>query len=92
MKADWKKQFNKLIASLKSTKEAEEVLDVLLTPAEYDELSKRWQIVAMLLSGETQRCISDILSVSTATVSRGAKEVKYGTSPLQKYYDRIKSK
>lgn len=50
-----------------------EFLIDLLTPAEYRELSFRWQIVKMLHRGMPQRQIAEELGVSVATVSRGAR-------------------
>jgi len=89
MISDWRKEFNKLIASLKNTREVEELLRELFTPAEYDECARRWQIVKMLIKGSPQRAISKRLSVSVATVSRGARELKYGGGAFKKHYNRI---
>lgn len=47
----------------------------LLTPAEYREISLRWQIVKMLHKGIPQRQIAETLGVSVATVSRGSREL-----------------
>ncbi len=52
-----------------------EFLIDLLTPAEYREISFRWQIVKMLHRGMPQRQIAKDLGVSVATVSRGAREL-----------------
>lgn len=48
-------------------------LQDLLSPAEYRELSLRWQIVKQLSAGTPQRGIAKNLGVSVATVSRGAR-------------------
>ncbi len=49
----------------------------LLTPAEITTLSKRWNIVKMLASGEyTQRDVAKKLNVSLCKVTRGAKILK----------------
>jgi Trp operon repressor len=45
----------------------------LLTPREYREFVKRWQIVKLLTRGTTQREIAKRLRVSIATVTRGSR-------------------
>lgn len=45
----------------------------LLTPAEYREITIRWQIVKQLNKGISQRKIAENLGISVATVSRGAR-------------------
>ncbi|MEX0584798.1 MAG: Trp family transcriptional regulator [Natronospirillum sp.] len=49
------------------------VLESLLTPAEYAEISKRLQIFKMLRSGTPHRKIAETLGVGVATVSRGSR-------------------
>ena len=48
-------------------------LDDLFTPAEYEEIVKRWQIVKLLHEGVPQRDVSEQLGVSVATVTRGSR-------------------
>ena len=52
-----------------------EFLFDLLSPAEYRELSVRWQIMKMLAKQTPHRDIAKKLRVSVATVSRGVKEL-----------------
>ena len=92
MESDWKKEILRLIASLKNSREAEELLGAILTPGELEEFARRWQIFRLLVEDRPQREISSALSVSIATVSRGARELKYGNCPLKKYYKRLYSK
>lgn len=47
----------------------------LLTPQEYKELPKRWQIVKLLAKGMPQRQIAKELNVSIATITRGSREL-----------------
>ena len=89
MESDWKKEMHALIASVKNKKEAEELLTSLLTPMEYDEIIRRWQILKGLIEGESQRSIRDRLKISIATVTRGSRELKYGNGMLQKFYKRL---
>lgn len=89
MKPAWKKDLNTLLASVKDSREARELLSELFTPSEYDEFARRWQIIRMLIEGSPQRAISERLSVSVTTVSRGARELKYGNGAFRKYFERI---
>lgn len=65
------------------------ILEELLSPHELDTLAERWQIVQLLLQGHSQREVRDLLHVAIATVSRGARVVKYGSGMLKKYYQRL---
>ncbi|MHA7880666.1 MAG: Trp family transcriptional regulator [Saccharospirillum sp.] len=51
----------------------DEALESLLTPAEYNEISKRLQIFKMLRAGVPHRKIAETLGVGIATVSRGSR-------------------
>lgn len=48
-------------------------LEDLLTPQEYREFAKRWQIVKLLARGVPQRDIAKRLKVSITTVTRGSR-------------------
>lgn len=90
MKDIWFKELNQLISSAKDGEEAGELLKALLTPAEYEEIAARLQIVKLLREGETQRAIRDRLGVSIATVTRGSRELKYGNgTTLDKFFSRV---
>lgn len=89
MEPAWKKELIKLIASAKGVGEIETLLQALFTPAEQEELAKRWQIVRQLIEGVSQRKIRDELKVSIATVTRGSRELQYGNGTFQKFYKRL---
>lgn len=59
------------------------LLEDLLTPGEIEALSERWQIVKRLRAGATQREVAAELGVSVTTVSRGARQLKYGTGGFE---------
>lgn len=48
-------------------------LEDILTPAEYIEIKKRWEIVKMLNAGVNQHQIAKKLHVGIATVTRGSR-------------------
>ena len=87
-----KKQLINLILQIKNSAEADLLFSALLTPAEYDDLSQRWQIVKKLIEGKSQRAICENQGVAIATVTRGSRELKYGTGILQKFYERLHKK
>lgn len=72
------------ITSIKSPGLAESFLHNILTPAELEEISKRLQIVKLLMEGVAQRDVAKKLGVSMGTVSRGSREIKYGTDGFKK--------
>jgi Trp operon repressor len=79
-------------------KELEQLLDATFTEAEKEMIEERFHILFHLNNGETQRVVKDKLNISIATVTRGAKVLKYGTGIIQKllikthYFDNHKFK
>src|SRR3989338_6919585 len=51
------------------------LLDVL-TPAEFEALALRWQIVKKLNKGETHRSVAGDLGLGISTVTRGSRELR----------------
>lgn len=54
---------------------AEFLIDIL-TPAEFEALSLRWQIVKKLNKGETHRSVAGNLGLGISTVTRGSRELR----------------
>lgn len=92
MESDWKQELAQLVASVRNTREAGELLVSLLTPAEHSELAKRWQIVKQLMVGAPQRVIHKDLSASIATVTRGSRELQHGNGTFQKFHKRLQGR
>ena len=61
------------LLALDSPEAMNNALGSLLTPAEYQEISKRLQIFKLLQAGTPHRKIAETLGVGIATVSRGAR-------------------
>ncbi|MBT2773364.1 helix-turn-helix domain-containing protein [Halomonas sp. ISL-60] len=61
------------LLAIDSPKAMDAALASLLTPAEYQEISKRLQIFRLLRDGVPHRKIAEILGVGIATVSRGSR-------------------
>lgn len=53
-----------------------EFLMDILTPAEFEALALRWQIVKKLNNGETHRSIAGDLGLGISTVTRGSREFR----------------
>ena len=74
----FQKELIKTIRRLKDDKQADAFLQNILTPTEYEEIARRLQIFKHLIKGTSQREVAKKLNVSIATISRGARELKYG--------------
>lgn len=88
----WKDELWTAIATAKNASEVRDLMAALLTPAEVDELSRRWQIVKNLIQGKSQREVRDVVGVSIATVERGAREIRQDKKILKTVYRRLYSK
>ncbi|PJE75552.1 transcriptional regulator [Candidatus Uhrbacteria bacterium CG10_big_fil_rev_8_21_14_0_10_48_11] len=64
------------------------LLTDLLTPAEFDELSIRWQIIKMLANGSSHREITDELGVGLATVARGSRTLLRPDGGFNQAFDK----
>lgn len=92
MSDQWREELGRLFMSIENRSEVRGLLSGLLTPAEYDEIAARWQIIKLLKDGYPQRDVADALGVSVATVIRGARELKYGSRNLHVFYERMYGK
>lgn len=68
---------SKLLLLAKNTEQMTSLLTVLLTPSEVGELQQRIQILDQLRNGLSQREVAQNVGVGIATVTRGARELKY---------------
>lgn len=84
MEKQYIRELAEVIASIKGASVAESFLHNILTPSELEEISKRLQIVKLLMKGVPQRDVAKKLGVSMGTVSRGSRELKYGADGFKK--------
>lgn len=75
-----------------SREEMEELITDWFTPAERKDLWERWCIVDMLLRGNSQREIRDKLKVSISKVTRGSRELQFGTGAFRQIWERLSKK
>jgi TrpR family trp operon transcriptional repressor len=84
MDKQYVKELVETMTSIKGPATFESFLRNILTPAELEEISKRLQIVKLLIKGIPQRDVAKKLGVSMGTVSRGSRELKYGDNGFRK--------
>ena len=56
----------------------------ILTPAELDDLAKRWFIMKELYKGKSQRAIAQEMEVSLCKITRGSKILKQDDSEFRR--------
>ena len=88
MEKQYIKELAEAIASIRGASLAESFLHNILTPSELEEISKRLQIAKLLMKGVPQRDVAKKLGVSMGTVSRGSRELKYGSDGFKKVLQR----
>ena len=88
-----KKHYDELIelfASIENKKEANILLQDLLTPQELDAVCERWQLVQRLSKGDPQRDIAKELNISISTVTRGSRALQYGSGGFLHFLKKLK--
>ncbi len=84
------KELYALIAALKNTKEAEMLLEDLLTPNELDSLAERWQEIQLLARGVPQREVAKKLHLSISKITRGSHALQHGTGGFVTMLKRLR--
>jgi TrpR-related protein YerC/YecD len=77
-----KKRLKSLIEVLVTIKDPQELRDFLYdlcTPAELESLSDRWEVAQWVDAGENYRDIAAKTKISTTTITRVGRTLKYGT-------------
>jgi len=74
---EYKKELVEVFSKIAGDRElmAEFLMDIL-TPAEFEDLALRWQIVKKLHKGETHREVAGDLGLGISTVTRGSRELR----------------
>ena len=81
-----------VLTAATDTDVARRLLHDLLTPNELVAIGERWEIVKRLDEGKSQRTIRDEIGVSVTTVSRGNRQLKYGTGGFRAALDLLKQR
>lgn len=66
----------------------EDFLYSLFTPAEADEIAKRWALVKRIAEGVPQRDIAKELGLSLCKITRGSRELKKEGSAFKRMLER----
>lgn len=83
------REIARLLSETKDEKLILEFLESILTPAELETVSSRWELVKLLDKGVSQRKIARELHLSLCKITRGSKELKKDNSPLKKMINKI---
>ena len=86
------RELYQLLASLDSEKEAKLLLEDLFTPQELASLAERWQLVRELHAGTPQRDIAKKLHISISKITRGSRQMKFGSGGFPLFLKRLKKK
>lgn len=79
-----------LFASVESEQEAKELLEDILTPQELDSLAERWQLIQKLHAGVPQRDIAKQLGLSISKVTRGSRQMQFGSGGFGYFLKKLK--
>jgi TrpR-related protein YerC/YecD len=82
----------KAMMSLESIEEFYKFFDDLCTVSEISEMSKRFQAAMMLKAGTIYNEISEITVLSTNTITRVNRCLKYGSDGYNIALDRLQNK
>jgi|SRR3989338_3119952 len=74
---EYKKELVEVFSKIRGDQKfmAEFLVDIL-TPAEFEALALRWQIVKKLNKGEDYRSIIGELGIGMSTITRGSRELR----------------
>ena len=79
-----------LFCSIKTKKEAQDLLKDILTPQELDSVAERWQEIQLLAAGRPQREIAKKLGISISKITRGSRMLQYGTGGFAHFLKKLK--
>ena len=77
---------------IESKKEAQMLLEDILTPQELESVVERWQLVQGLASGEAQRDLAQRLGISISKITRGSRALQYGSGGFRHFLAKWKRK
>lgn len=87
-----RKDLYALLSAIDSPKEAELLLEDLLTPNELSSLEERWQEIQLLAKGMPQREVAKKLGISISKVTRGSRMLQYGTGGFKLFLKKLGKK
>ncbi len=79
-----------ILKKVKSEEEFLELLNITLTEKEQEMILERWQILAALEEGLSQREVAKKVNCSVVTVTRGAKAYREQKENIKKWLSFLK--
>lgn len=73
MNNQYKRELLAIMRGVKDEQQLNDFLVDILSPKEYEEIVKRWQIVKQLNNGVSQRQIAKNLKISLSKITRGSR-------------------
>ncbi len=83
------RDLHRLFSAIRSEKEAEMLLEDMLTPGELRSLTKRWLELQELANGTKQRDVAKKLKISISKVTRGSRVLRHGTGGAWLFLRRL---
>ncbi len=72
------------VSAIKNPQDLSDFLQDLCTPAELESLADRWEVAQLIDAGENYRDIAEKTGISTTTITRVGRALKYGTGGYKK--------
>ena len=83
-------EISNILSTNQNPQEIYDFLQVILSPAELDGVSKRWALLKLLDEGMSQRAISNELGISLCKITRGSKELQKNNSIVLSFINKGK--
>lgn len=88
----YKRELVKLLVGIKDTRLMRDFLEDLFSPAEFNDIVKRWQLVKQLAAEVSQRAIAAHLQVGVAKITRGSRMLLNKHGGFNKVLRKLKNK
>lgn len=80
----------KAILSIENTKECEQFLSDICTIQELEKMSQRLQAAQLLIDGDTYEQVIEKTGISSTTLSRVSRCIRYGDGGYKNIIEKIK--
>ena len=84
------KKLFEAILTIENVEECRQFFHDLCTPSELQEFSSRWLVARLLNTDKSYREIANETGVSTTTIGRVARFIKYGNNGYKGIFEKIK--
>ncbi len=84
------KKLFEAILTIETVEECRQFFHDLCTPSELQEISSRWLVARLLNTKKSYREIANETGISTTTIGRVARFIKYGNNGYKGIFEKIK--